>query len=1249
MRSSPKRWSVFAVAGAALLSLAQPAALSAAHAASPAPGPADSAPTTPRNVPSGVHTVTLVTGDVVTTRQTGSKAGGTVDVRSATGAPADAHVMESNGDLYVIPEAAMRYVAKGTLDKRLFNISRLVADGYDDAHRDQLPLIVSYGTKAASGLRSATPKGATRVKALGSVQGAALNEDRDQSAVFWRAVTSTPASGSRTATAASPSGTPAFGAGIARIWLDGVVKADLAESTSQIGAPQAWEAGDTGQGVDVAVLDTGIDAEHPDLAGQIAASQSFVPEEDVTDRHGHGTHVASTIAGTGAASDGKEKGVAPGADLHIGKVLSNAGSGAESWVLAGMEWAAVDQHADIINMSLGNPTPSDGTDPLSAAVDRLSAETGALFVVAAGNTGTDQSIGGPGAADAALTVGAVDSSDDVAWFSSQGPRVDGALKPEISAPGVDVLAARSQYAQFGEGSYLTFSGTSQATPHVAGAAALLAATHPGLTGSQLKDLLVSSSKQLPKYNAFQAGSGRVDVASALSAGVFASSTAFAAHVPADGTGAVKRPVMYTNMGDVPATLDLSVQAPNAPAGMFQLSTPQVVVPAHGTAEVTVTIDGSTATGNGRWTGQVVAADTAGKAVTHTAVSLGDVAHKLTLVLKDAHGNPMSGVVDLLRFGDDVPQQWIVDETGTAEGYLPDDVYSVLEWKTVQGIHGPHSMGMALLGDPDVVMDHDTTVTLDAAKIERIDMTTPQRTEATYQRLEYTRSMGGQLWRDYMETQTNYDSLWAQPTTHKVTHGDFDLGARWRKEQPALAIGTKTTEFTDAHRQQDVTPLPQGHYRFPLVAAGDGTSADYAGVDARGKAVVVRRNDTISDADQAAAAIEAGAKLLLVVNNTPGRGFRSYSKEPWTGTPARIDVTLLSTDEGEKLFGQASAHRAMLSVDSQPDSPYVYDLMRTWHNEIPNHLVVQGGPRNLARVNVTFDSPDTTLRGGEFRYDWPAYNPKWGIGMSMSEPVNSQRVDWVSTGPGNSWGQEAYVEGLVYEIEPRTTYKAGSTQTQEWFKPIERPYLNNNYKPPTRSGSHLVLDVPAWGGSDHVGMSLDYQNMHHTLTLYQGDTRLAQNSNNTEVQSDAPGAGKLPYRLVLDANRDSTVSPYSSTTHTEWDFTSQAAAGDEQAVLPLMQIKYGVDTNAAGKAARNATLAASVAHLAHATGAGTLSAVTLEVSYDDGHTWRKITRGHDGRFGLSAPKQAQFVSLRAHAHDSAGNAVAQTVIRAFGLR
>ncbi|WP_392841036.1 S8 family serine peptidase [Streptomyces sp. LN500] len=119
------------------------------------------------------------------------------------------------------------------------------------------------------------------------------------------------------------------------------MKADLADSTAQIGAQKVWAEGDTGTGVKVAVLDTGVDTEHPDLAGQVDATASFIPEEpEITDFHGHGTHTASTIAGTGSASDGKERGVAPGARLEIGKVLNGRGSGQESWIIAGMEWAA---------------------------------------------------------------------------------------------------------------------------------------------------------------------------------------------------------------------------------------------------------------------------------------------------------------------------------------------------------------------------------------------------------------------------------------------------------------------------------------------------------------------------------------------------------------------------------------------------------------------------------------------------------------------------------------------------------------------------------------------------------------------------------------------------------------------------------------------------------------------------------------------------------------------------------------------
>ncbi|MEV6288606.1 S8 family serine peptidase [Kribbella sp. NPDC051770] len=1205
MNNPPKRWGLYAVTGVCVLALSSPLT-------------AQADPAHPVNVPSGTHTVTLITGDVVTTRESGAN-GGTVTVTGPDGGRTNARVAEAGGDLYVYPEVAIPYVAQGVLDRRLFNVSDLVEDGYDDAHRDNLPLIVSYTSSFQA--RQAVP-GATQVRSLTSIQGAALTTSRSDD--FWTAVAQ-PAAGLR----ATASG---FGGGIAKIWLDGVVKADLSDTTAQIGAPEVWAGGDTGQGVDVAVLDTGVDTGHPDLAGRIAATRSFVPDEDVLDRAGHGTHVASTIAGTGAASDGKEQGVAPGAELHIGKVLANSGSGQDSWLLAGMEWAAVEQHAKVVNMSLGSETASDGTDPVSEAVNRLSAQTGALFVVAAGNTGQPDSISAPGAADAALTVGAVDGADDLAYFSSQGPRVgDGALKPEITAPGVDVLAARSQYVD-GEGAYQTMSGTSMATPHVAGAAALLAAKRPDLTGAQLKDLLASSSKRTPAYNAFQAGSGRLDVAAAVRSGVFASATAYAGLT----STAVSRPVTYTNTTDAAVTLKLSVDAPDAPAGVFRLSATQAVVPAHGTASVNVTI---TAT-SGRFTGQIVATDPAGTVVAHTAISIGDAAHKLTMNFTDAKGEPMSGVVEVLKSGDDSPMFFIVDTSGTGSIYLANAVYSVLSFKDVTGVHGPHSLGMSLLGDPDVTLDRDRTVNLDVRKIRRVEMTTPQPAETTYQRLEYNRSMGGRSWRDFMETQTSYDSLWAQPTTHKVTNGDFFLGARWRKEQPALSVSTHWSDFTDVLRQDSVTSLPKGRYHLPLVFAGDGGPADYAKLNVRNKAVVVRRNDAVSDADQAANAAKAGAKLLLVQNNQLGRQLRRYSDDPFT--PAAIDVALLSTDEGEKLIQQAR-RGTTLEVESQPAAAYVYDLMQTWHQQIPSDPVVKGSSKNLARVDVSFHSPDPARGGGEYRYDWPSYS-NWAIGLTQREPVNGQRVDWVSTTGSNEWGQEAYVDGLIYEIEPRGKEKAGGRRTQEWFKPVARPFLNNNYKAPSRSGSWLSFDIPAYGGgSDHVGMSMDYDRSKQTLALYQGSTLLGTGTG-TVVGGTAPATGKLPYRLVVDNTREESFSPYSSRTSTTWTFTSKAPADDVQAVLPLVQLDYKLSTDSAGRAKRNASFTAVAQSL---TGART-GQVELELSYDDGKTWQRTRDRHDGRFQLDAPRHAKFVSLRASARDSEGNTVHQTVIRAAGL-
>ncbi|WP_237553764.1 S8 family serine peptidase [Streptomyces sp. SID6137] len=539
-------------------------------------------------------TVTLVTGDKVTVTDLGHGKE-TATVERPPGATGAVRTQTSDGDLTVVPDEALPYLRSGKLDRRLFDVSALIRQGLADTRATSLPLIVGYGK--GTRVPAAAPAGTTRTRSLPSLRGAAVEAGKGRT--FWRSFTR--------------------GDGVDKVWLDGRVKADMAESNAQIGTPAAWDAGLTGKGVTVAVLDSGADLTHPDLVDRISRSKSFIDGEEVADRDGHGTHVTSTVGGSGAASDGKEKGVAPDATLAVGKVLDDEGSGSESQIIAGMEWAARDVHARIVSMSLGSSDPSDGTDPMSQALDSLSQETGALFVVAAGNTGAPSSISSPGAADAALTVGAVDSSDQPAYFTSAGPRAgDDALKPDLSAPGVDILAARSQLTD-GSGYYTTMSGTSMATPHVAGVAALLAQEHPDWTGAQVKDALMSTSRQLG-VSAYTVGAGRVSVPDAVRATVTATGSAdlgfYRWPYPADKP--VTRTLTYTNSSDQPVHLTLSAQ--DAPDGVATLADSALTVPAHGTATTTVTGDGSKAP-VGTTSGQIVATDDTGAVRAHTVFGL----------------------------------------------------------------------------------------------------------------------------------------------------------------------------------------------------------------------------------------------------------------------------------------------------------------------------------------------------------------------------------------------------------------------------------------------------------------------------------------------------------------------------------------------------------------------------------------------------------------------------------------------------
>lgn len=274
----------------------------------------------------------------------------------------------------------------------------------------------------------------------------------------------------------------------------------LDESAAQVMATNMWNLGYDGSGITIGIIDTGIDASHPDLQGKVIGWVDFVNGKTTPyDDNGHGTHVASIAAGTGAASNGKYKGMAPGAKLVGIKVLNGQGSGSISDIINGVDWAV--QNKDkygikVINLSLGSSQSSDGTDSLSQAVNNAW-DAGLVVVVAAGNSGPNKyTVGSPAAASKVITVGAVDKYDVITDFSSRGPTADNRLKPEVVAPGNWIIAARASGTSMGQpinDYYTAAPGTSMATPHVAGIAALLLQAHPSWTPDKVKTALIETA------------------------------------------------------------------------------------------------------------------------------------------------------------------------------------------------------------------------------------------------------------------------------------------------------------------------------------------------------------------------------------------------------------------------------------------------------------------------------------------------------------------------------------------------------------------------------------------------------------------------------------------------------------------------------------------------------------------------------------------------------------------------------------
>ncbi|QFG22710.1 S8 family serine peptidase [Actinomadura sp. WMMB 499] len=683
-----------------------------AHAAPPGPVPSGPLPSGP--LPSGkAWTVTLLTGDAVTVR-TAPDGPPLVSIDPAPGREKLSFRKEvrPDGHVVVTPIDVAALVGP-VIDPELFDVTALIEQGYDDARSPDLPLIVQQ----AGGPRALSALGGTMraTRELPSIGAVAVRQPKKD------------ARGLGTALATKS----ARATGVKHIWLDGRVEANLAPSAPaarldrnlrQVGAPAAWRAGHTGDGAKVAVLDSGVDAGHPDLEGRVAETANFSESPDTADRAGHGTHVAATIAGTGAASSGERKGVAPDASLLVGKVLGDDGFGTDSGVIAGMEWAA--PRADVVNMSLGG-APTDGTDPVSVALNDLTAEHGTLFVVASGNDPVFETVGSPGTAAAALTVGAVDARDRLAEFSSRGP-VGNTAKPEIVAPGVDIVAARAGGTSAGtplDAHYTKMSGTSMAAPHVAGAAALLAAQHPEWKPARLKAALTGTADPATGGDPYELGAGRLDIGEAARAPVLtAQSIADLGTSAYPEHGDLSAELGWTSSTARPVRLRLSVEVTDRDGRTTAAATvpSRVDVPANGTASAPLTVDAARlADRPGLYTAVVTAKGPGVTLQTPVTFYVEPPTHTLTVKATPLPGTDPANffaTATVVNLDDHSLYSGYaeVGPDGPVELRVPAGRYAVLG--TVDDYGDWRS---ALAGDPEVLVDRDAAVTLDGAAATEI--------------------------------------------------------------------------------------------------------------------------------------------------------------------------------------------------------------------------------------------------------------------------------------------------------------------------------------------------------------------------------------------------------------------------------------------------------------------------------------------------------------------------------------------------
>jgi hypothetical protein len=848
--------------------------------------------------------------------------------------------------------------------------------------------------------------------------------------------------------------------------------------------------------------------------------------------------------------------VAPDAKLIIGRVCGDEFCD-DSAVLAGMEWAA-GQHAKVVNMSLG-AAGGDGTDPESVAINNLTASSGTLFVVAAGNDGTAGSVSTPAVADAALAVASVGRTDVLSDFSSRGPRGgDFAVKPDIAAPGEHIIAARAAGTSLGhpvDQYYTDLSGTSMATPHVSGTAAILAQQHPDWTPAQLKATLMSTAKPIDA-TVYGQGAGRVDIGRAVTQPVNAEpgSVSFgflrwpiSGHQPGSST------VTYHNDGNAAVTLTLALTATDpagkpAPAGVFTTNTGSVTVPAHGTAPVSVTehpdVLAKAAT-VGAYSGRLVATGPGG-VVVQTALGVTTEQESYDVTVK------------------------VIDRTGKAP---TDDMPTAVYFTLLDQTHG--------------VPDNDT--------------------------------------------------LWVSGSsgTIRLPKGGYGL------------TGIILTQPDQAAINGTLAAVPR-------------LAVDHAGIALTFDARRGHKVDAIVDAPNATR-FNSNVTVQYTIK-TPG-GTSPSADGLRGGAGNDLYAIPVTGDPKTFAFGYTTIRTA---TGNGPDRTYY--LAFPVLGRIPNDPRFRVHDHALHAEDARYHAQGVDAAIGD-RFQFAYYLPKqnFAIADPVPVPMPSRRLEFYSINnvrwSGAIWQQylpgtfKFFFEGAI--VLPDHVYRPGLVR-QEWNNAVFGPDLINGgvYNEISRTGNRLRSSASSFAPGDaghgaNPGYDLFYTRGTATLSR---DGKVVATGTNPGVNSFILPADTGRYTLALAATRARAWTTLATKVNTTWTFTSGPSTKPID-VLSLPALKVTGDFDGSDRAAGGAPFVLDITAVTQAGAtASKVTAVSLEISDDDGATWTAVRVNDDKGDRWHAPlgnpavgHGTGYVSLRLKATNALGNTIEETVIRAYRLK